>query len=440
MPVAETNHHNGTRPDTNSVEIEQEAIPGGSATTGQPKQFFVSKKTIDFREQNGKTMMIGGACAIIAVVVILFAFSSKHKPGDSKHVQTRSVQTQGVKPKPQASMLTPGDKAADQKTIDPTQDELSATDIENTKNHTSNATAAGDQNQRLAPGSYTASGPSSHSGLSQTTQGTGGGQHFGPSPAQFAKIQPFQPAPYSGQQYDSGVAKSVSTQQAREAKEEVTTPSLVFTAQNTAQPSQSGVSGPEPVTNFGLEPGFHVAAHLESSASTVGESPAVAIIEYDYSRGGQVLIPAGSRAVGKLQAASSTGLVSLTLTDLYMPDGTRVPINAVGLDDKLHLIKGKVTGKNTGKQVVLAALSGVGQLGAGFAMPNSTSTITQQQLAVEQLANNSGRGLDQVVQQMDVSQHIVVTVPAGIQIFVTFVAPQRSLATQPSSLQPRVSR
>ena len=187
-------------------------------------------------------------------------------------------------------------------------------------------------------------------------------------------------------------------------------------------------SAAEPVTNFGLEPGFHVAAHLESSASTVGGSPAVAIIEYDYTRDGKVLIPAGSRAVGKIQGASSTGLVSLTFTEIYMPDGTRIPINAVGLDDKLHMLKGKVTGKNTGKQLALAALTGVGSIGATFAVPNSNQTISQQQLAEEQMVSNSGRGVDQVVQQMEVSQHIVVTLPAGVQIFVTFVAPQHAFA------------
>jgi type IV secretory pathway VirB10-like protein len=127
--------------------------------------------------------------------------------------------------------------------------------------------------------------------------------------------------------------------------------------------------------------------------------------------------------------------VSLTFTEIYMPDGTRVPINAVGLDDKLHMLKGKVTGKNTGKQLALAALTGVGTIGATFAMPNRNQTISQQQMAEEQMVSNSGRGVDQVVQQMEVSQHIVVTLPAGVQMFVTFVAPQRPLTpgvTQPA--------
>jgi len=55
----------------------------------------------------------------------------------------------------------------------------------------------------------------------------------------------------------------------------------------------------------------------------------------------------------KIGGASSTGLVQITFTEIYLPNGTTIPINAVALDSSLHLIKGVVTGKNTGKQIIL---------------------------------------------------------------------------------------
>jgi type IV secretory pathway VirB10-like protein len=214
------------------------------------------------------------------------------------------------------------------------------------------------------------------------------------------------------------------TEQARQYQDAVTKPSYVFAA----QPGSSGAGsdlGAEPVTNFGLEPGFHLPAHLESSVSTLGGVPAVAIIEYNYVRGGRVIIPAGSRVIGKIGGASSTGLVQITFTEIYLPNGTTIPISAVALDSSLHLIKGVVTGKNTGKQILLGALSSAGSLGAGFLTSNNSGAITQADLARNQIAANIGRSGDQAIQQLQVGQSIVVTVPSGVLVYVTFTAPIR---------------
>lgn len=429
MPVVETNHHDprsSVAVDASSESVGQQAIPGTPASSTDPKQFFVSRKNMDFGEKNSKTLLTAGAIGAVAVVGGLLAFTSKHTPGAQRPAQPTATVQRAVK-KPSAGIAMPGDKATEQARKDAADDQLSANDIENTANKTSNGGPG------AAPAGF--SRPAQGS-LGKPGQSIRNPQKFGPPPSQqLSQIPQFQPPQYAGQPY-AGVAptSSYSAEQLREAKEAVSKASIVFVQQNVSKGAQTSSAAQEPVTNFGLEPGFHVAAHLESSASTVGGSPAVAIIEYDYTRDGKVLIPAGSRAVGKIQGASSTGLVSLTFTEIYMPDGTRVPINAVGLDDKLHMLKGKVTGKNTGKQLMLAALTGVGTIGATFAMPNSNQTISQQQLAEEQMVSNSGRGVDQVVQQMEVSQHIVVTLPAGVQMFVTFVAPQRSLT--PGLVQP----
>jgi hypothetical protein len=51
--------------------------------------------------------------------------------------------------------------------------------------------------------------------------------------------------------------------------------------------------------------------------------------------------------------------------------------------------------------------------------------VTQTDLARNQIAANIGRSGDQAIQQLQVGQSIVVTVPSGVLVYVTFVAPTR---------------
>jgi len=49
-----------------------------------------------------------------------------------------------------------------------------------------------------------------------------------------------------------------------------------------------------------------------------------------------------------------------------MPDGLSVPLPAAAIDLDLRPLKGKVSGKNTGKSVLARSLSGIGQASAMF--------------------------------------------------------------------------
>jgi hypothetical protein len=233
-----------------------------------------------------------------------------------------------------------------------------------------------------------------HPSLTQNVQ-------IGPAPPKYAATQsvrtnlgavpPFQAPTYT---YGASTVPPIPsintagvTEQARQYQDAVTKPSYVFASQlDRLVPGAIRAVSQSQI--LGLEPGFHLPAHLESSVSTLGGVPAVAIIEYNYVRGGRVIIPAGSRVIGKIGGASSTGLVQITFTEIYLPNGTTIPISAVALDSSLHLIKGVVTGKNTGKQIILGALSSAGSLGAGFL--TSSNTVTQTDLARNQIAANIG--------------------------------------------------
>src|ERR1700761_4408754 len=131
------------------------------------------------------------------------------------------------------------------------------------------------------------------------------------------------PPPYSGGQ---------SEQQAVKKEEDaLSKPSLVFTAHNQSNGRlRSGTQSEQPsVSNLGLAPGYHVAARLESMATTAIHAPVVAVIEYNYERDGDVIIPAGARAVGKIVQADPSGLVNIEFSSLEYPDGSTVPIDAV---------------------------------------------------------------------------------------------------------------
>jgi type IV secretory pathway VirB10-like protein len=371
----------------------------------QDRGFFVSRRKVDFGQNGSKSMTIA---AIVAVVAIGGVFAVSHREGAGTKKSQPTTAATPVKPVAQPSAAyQPGDRAVE--SSEGKRDQaVSASDIENTKN----------------------SNPDADSSIANPKR------QIGPAAPKYAATQsvrtnlgavpPFQAPTYT---YGASAVPPIPsintagvTEQARQYQDAVTKPSYVFAA----QPGSGGVggdSGSESVTNFGLEPGFHLPAHLESSVSTLGGVPAVAIIEYNYVRGGRVIIPAGSRVIGKIGGASSTGLVQITFTEIYLPNGTTIPISAVALDSSLHLIKGVVTGKNTGKQIILGALSSAGSLGAGFL--TSSNTVTQTDLARNQIAANIGRSGDQAIQQLQVGQSIVVTVPSGVLVYVTFVAPVR---------------
>jgi len=67
--------------------------------------------------------------------------------------------------------------------------------------------------------------------------------------------------------------------------------------------------------------------------------------------------------VGQIQEADRSGYVRVQFESLMMPDGATVPIQADATDLDMRLLKGKVEGKNTGKNVLLRSLSGIGQAG-----------------------------------------------------------------------------
>ena len=91
-------------------------------------------------------------------------------------------------------------------------------------------------------------------------------------------------------------------------------------------------------------------------------------------------------------------------------------------------LKGYVTGRHEIEQFLLAALAGMGSTAAVFAGNNVNGQITEADLMKMQAANAAGNSISNYTSdlQQRVSQSLVVTVPAGIQVEAMFTNEDRS--------------
>jgi hypothetical protein len=206
----------------------------------------------------------------------------------------------------------------------------------------------------------------------------------------------------------------------------------ISAAQNSSRSEEMLVNPPE--LGLGLATGTRLRARLESAVSSAVRTPVLAAIEYNYERDGEIVVPAGSRAVGHLQDADRSGYVRVEFDSLMMPDGAVVPIQAAATDLEMRPLKGKVEGKNTGKNVLVRSLSGIGQAGAMLVgRGNLNQPLSESDLLRERVGNNIGEAGDEQISKMAVSQHIVVTISANIPIYVVL---EQTPKSTPASVQP----
>lgn len=185
----------------------------------------------------------------------------------------------------------------------------------------------------------------------------------------------------------------------------------------------------DPDTSLGLATGTRMRARLESAASTAVRTPVLAVIEYNYERDGEIIVPAGAKAVGHLQEADRSGYVRVQFDSLLMPDGATVPIQAVATDLEMRPLKGKVEGKNTGKNVLVRSLTGIGQVGATLVgRPSLNQPISESDMLRERFGNNIGEAGDEQVSKLTVTEHIVVTIAADTPIYVVLEQTPRTSA------------
>jgi hypothetical protein len=232
------------------------------------------------------------------------------------------------------------------------------------------------------------------------------------------QIKPFDdtwaPKPYNSQQ------EQTDAQQEKAESAALAQPSLVFVT-NTPETTTSSRSSTPLMPSLDLGTGARLSAHLASVVTTAVDDPVIAVIEYSYERDGEIIVPAGTKAVGHVQQADRSGYVSIKFDQLEMPHRTVLPIDALATDRNLGPLKGKVTGTHRGRNFLVRSFTDIGPGLAMFAGQNNTSgAFSEDDVLRAQLAQNVGNAGDQEIMQLRLTEHPIVTLPAGTDIFVVF--------------------
>jgi hypothetical protein len=155
-----------------------------------------------------------------------------------------------------------------------------------------------------------------------------------------------------------------------------------------------------------------IQVKLETQVSSAVQAPVVAEVEYTYAIGDRIIVPAGARVYGQLQQADRSGFVSIIFDEIELLDGAREKIDAVGTGLDLGPIKGSVYGKNTGKNFLVRAASGLGSVLAEVAGNNTSAAFSEDDMLRERLSENIGTAGDSEVMSLDANSRVVVSVPA----------------------------
>ena len=350
--------------------------------------------------QQNRFVIIGGG-AIVMALLIFVAVSMPHR-GESQKTKNRRAVT--------------GEELTGQTSNE--GNDKSLFPITDSGRSTAKQTHQGFLNERDLQ--RTVIRPASNASQTGQTNGAGTLRSIPPFGEQAWQAPPYQPAS-TAETSDVGKAE-------REAMEK---PSLMYVRKVSAGPAGlHTLNDAVPQLGLGLGTGTRLRARLESAASTAVRAPVLAVVEYNYERDGEIIVPAGAKAAGHIRNATRSGYVDLQFDSLLMPDGSSVPIEAAATDLDLRPLKGKVSGKNTGKNVLARSLSGIGQAGAMFLGQGSLSQpLSESDLMRERVSNNIGETGDEEVSRLAINQQIVVTVAAGAPIYVV-------LEQTPKSNQP----
>lgn len=171
-----------------------------------------------------------------------------------------------------------------------------------------------------------------------------------------------------------------------------------------------------------LPVGTRLVARLQSVVNSAIKTPIVAAIEYNYEKDGQIVVPAGAKALGTLQQVDRSGYVAIRFDTLQMPDGTTGKIDGAAMSLTYGPLKGNVSGKRAGTRFLVRTFTGLGTVATylvgaggsnGFNGPLSESALLR-----DRIATNIGIAGDQELNGLAFNQNIVVTVPGNTRFYI----------------------
>ena len=349
--------------------------------------------------QQDKTakFIVAGVGGMLVLFIMIFLFTDKAKPPQRPKAQAPGSAHLESKPENTAASIVPDVSMKPNPEDSKKSGQLSSTDIERTKD-------VKEQN-------YASAAQLTQHPIAQNAQ-------HGDS---LAQVQPFQanppdwtPPPY--QEASTAPAAAVDPGDSALAKA-----SLVFTLNRDDRSSTAAETGSQAAPTFDLGTGNRLSARLASVVTTAVQQPVVAIIEYNYERDGQIVVPAGSKAIGSVTQGDRSGYIQLKFDHLEFPGGGSATIDAIATDTSLGPLKGKVTGTHQGRNVAVRSLTGIGSVAAmALGQSNASGAFSEADMIRMQTASNVGRAGDEEVMRLNMTEHPIVTLPAGLRIYVVF--------------------
>jgi len=370
---------------------------------GEPAPRFATRA--DVPAANGidksKLILLGGG---LAVAVLFFVFTAIVGKSPKKQALIKSPNQQAKKEQPKSPLgsVTPVMDTVRMPTPENTSGQLGPADIRRTR-------------------SLDASGTTKPAtGKPAVANSLGNVPSFADTQQKWED-----PAPYN-----SGTPATQAPQTQQNALKE---PSLIFVrsvTQGQVANEAKVNTGDDGAPRLELTPGTRIQAKLETQISSAVVAPVVAVVEYTYAIGDSIVVPAGARVYGQLQQADRSGLVSIKFDEIELLDGAREKIDAVGTGLDLGPIKGTVYGKNTGKNFLVRAASGIGSVLAEVAGNTTSAAFSEDDMLRERLAENIGTAGDSEVMGLNANSRVVVSVAADTKIYVVFTKHE----TSPSEL------
>jgi type IV secretory pathway VirB10-like protein len=372
-----------------------------------PASGFATQASAGATEGIGKNklVLLGGALAI-AVLFFVFTAIIGNSPRKPTVAKLPAQQTKQDATKPAKGSLTPVMETVRTPAPDNANGQLGPGDIRRTRSSDGRplprANAQFSENQGSAKSAK------------------GGSLGSGPS---FAETQQKweEPQPYG----ESQAGAAPPGQQQNSLKE----PSLIFVraqTQGQAVATTRTDSGANGAPLLEMRPGTRIQAKLQTQISSAVQAPVVAVVEYTYAIGDRVVVPAGARVYGELQQADRSGLIGVKFDEIELLDGEREKIEAIGTGLDLGPIKGSVSGKSTGKNFLVRAVSGIGSVLAEVAGNNSSGAFSEDDILRERLAQNIGTAGDTEIMSLNASSRLVVSVPADTKIYIVFTKHEQS--------------
>lgn len=200
-------------------------------------------------------------------------------------------------------------------------------------------------------------------------------------------------------------------------------PSTVFVrAAQSVNPTVQSLPGQEDATEEILPVGTRLVARLEAPVSSAVSAPVIAVVEYNYERNGEIVIPAGTKVFGKLSNVTSSGFIGFQFDRVEFADGTVEKIDATAMDLKFGPLKGTVSGRNRGRNFLVRSVTGIGTVAAyvvgGQGSTGFNGPISENSLIRERVAENLGTAGQEELNSLAINQTIVVTVPGNTRFYV----------------------